>query len=89
MGEQLFDIVVTALAIAPITTGIVNKIKANSSIEGLTVIAMAIIIAMGLTGLVASVFDFPLAESLLVGFMAGWASVGAFEGFEHAKEFIE
>lgn len=89
MEEHFLALVIAASGIAPLTSGIVEVIKDNTAIEGLTVIAVAIIVAMSMLGLIAGVFELPMAESLLLGFITGWASVGAFNGVEQVKEKID
>lgn len=82
MEKEIMALVLSALVIAPVTTGIVEVIKNKSNIKGLSIILLAIILSMGLLGAVAYIFSYPVAESLLLGFLTGWASVGAFEGIE-------
>lgn len=89
MEEQLFAVVASAIACAPIVAGITSVFKKHTQIMGIEIILTALTIGLVLFGSVAFVFSFPLAESLLAGVLTGFASVGAFEGFEHAKEFIE
>lgn len=86
MKEEIMGLLLSALAIAPVTTGIVEVIKKNSNIKGLGVITLAVILSMALIGVAAYIFSYPLPESLLLGFLTGWASVGAFEGIEETKK---
>lgn len=88
MEEQLFTLIGSAIVCAPIVTGIIEAIKKKIDLEGLEVIAMAIITAVMLFGAVAYVFTLPMEESLLTGLLTGFASIGAFEGIEKTKEHI-
>lgn len=89
MGEDLLQLVTSAIGMSWVVAGIVQKIKENYPIEGLQVILVAIITGTVLLGCVALIFGHPLAESLLMGIITGFASIGAFEGYEKTKEQIQ
>ena len=83
--ETLMTLILTALAVAPFVTGIVQAIKKYVNIEGLQIIIVAVLTGVLLLGIVAYVFTLPLAESLLVGVLSGLASIGAFEAVNHTR----
>lgn len=83
---QILAVVASALVAAPVVTGITEAIKKNTGVEGLGVIITALITALALFGGVALVYGYPMGESLLTGLLAGFASIGAFEGIEQLKD---
>ncbi|WP_373807957.1 hypothetical protein [Jeotgalibaca porci] len=85
MKEQLMELIATSVALSFVVSGIVEAIKKNTQIAGIGIIITAILVGVGLLGAMALVFNFPLAESLLLGLLAGLASVGAFEGVKQVK----
>ena len=85
MKEQLMELIATSVALSFVVSGIVETIKRNTQIAGIGIIITAILVGVGLLGAMALVFNFPLAESLLLGLLAGLASVGAFEGVKQVK----
>lgn len=87
MEQQLFTVVASAIATAPVTMGITEVIKGHTNIKGIQIILTALSIAIALFGSFALVFDFPLAESLLTGVLSGFASVGAFKGIDEVREW--
>jgi len=84
--ETLMTLIVTALVISPVITGIVQAIKKYVDIDGLQIIVTAILTGIILLGMVAYVFSLPLAESLLLGLLSGLGSIGAFEGIDKTKK---
>ena len=84
--ETLMGLILSALALAPVVTGIVQAIKKYVDIQGMQIIVTAILTGVLLLGAVAWVFALPLAESLLLGVLSGLGSIGAFEGVAHARE---
>ncbi len=84
--ESLLAFISSAIALSFVVTGIVEAIKRNVDMTGLQTIAAAILIGVSLLGLYALVFDYPMAESLLLGLLSGLGSIGAFEGIKHVKE---
>ena len=84
--ESLLVFISSAVALSFVVTGIVEAIKSKVTMTGLQTIAVAILIGVSLLGLYAWVFDFPMAESLLLGLLSGLGSIGAFEGIKHVKE---
>lgn len=89
MEEQLLELVASAIAISWITAGITETIKRNTKAEGIAVIIIAVITGIVLLGAVAVIFGYPIPESLLMGIITGFASVGAFEGVDKTKERIK
>lgn len=89
MEEQLLALVASAIAISWITAGIVEPIKKSMNLEGIQVILTAVLVGTTLLGSAALIFGYPIAESLLMGIITGFASIGAFEGQEKGKEEIE
>ena len=53
---------------------------------GLQTIGVAILTGVLLLGLYAWVFDYPMAESLLLGLLSGLGSIGAFEAVDHVTK---
>ena len=84
--ESLLAFISSAVALSFAVTGIVEAIKRNVNMTGLQTIIVAILIGVSLLGLYALVFDYPMAESLLLGLLSGLGSIGAFEGIKQAKE---
>ena len=84
--ESLLVFISSAVALSFVVTGIVEAIKSKVTMTGLQTIAVAILIGVSLLGLYSWVFDFPMAESLLLGLLSGLGSIGAFEGIKHVKE---
>ena len=84
--ESLLAFISSAVALSFVVTGIVEAIKRNINITGLQTIGIAILTGGVLLGLYAWVFDYPMAESLLLGLLSGLGSIGAFEGIKHVKE---
>lgn len=84
--ESLLAFISSAVALSFVVTGIVEAIKSKVTMSGLQTIGVAILIGVSLLGLYAWVFDFPMAESLLLGLLSGLGSIGAFEGIKHVKE---
>ncbi|UJF15052.1 hypothetical protein LZ578_08570 [Jeotgalibaca sp. MA1X17-3] len=85
MENEIMQMVIVALASAPIVSGITNKIKENTGIEKIEVILTAILVGVALFGAVAYLRDYPLVESVLMGILSGFASVGAFESVKQTK----
>lgn len=86
MEEILLSLIGAALMASIAVSGIVQVIKKNSKIEGLWIIAVAVLVGVLLLGAIAVIFGLPLAENLLLGVLSGLASVGAFESYKHVKE---
>ena len=84
--ESLLAFISSAVALSFVVTGIVEAVKSKVAMTGLQTIVVAILIGVSLLGLYAWVFDFPMAESLLLGLLSGLGSIGAFEGIKHVKE---
>lgn len=84
--ETLMTLILSALVIAPIITGIVQAIKKYIDIQGGQIIIVAILTGVILLGAVAYVFTLPLAESLLLGVLSGIGSIGAFEGVKQVQK---
>ena len=84
--ESLLTFISSAVALSFVVTGIVEAIKRNVNMTGLQTIVVAILTGVILLGLFAWVFDYPMAESLLLGLLSGLGSIGAFEGIKHVKE---
>lgn len=89
MEEQLFTLILSAIACAPIVSGIIQVIKKHTNIAGIGIIILAPLTGITLFGAVALVFGFPVAESLLLGVLTGFASIGAFEGFKKVKGYTK
>lgn len=84
--ESLLTFISSAVALSFVVTGIVEAIKKYADLTGLQTIGIAILTGVLLLGLYALVFDYPIAESLLLGLLSGLGSIGAFEGIKHVKE---
>ena len=83
--ESLLALIGSAVALSVVVTGIVEAIKRNVNMTGLQTIVVAILTGVLLLGLFAWVFDYPMAESLLLGLLSGLGSIGAFEAVDHVK----
>ena len=83
--ESLLAFISSAVALSFVVTGIVEAIKRNVDMTGLQTIVVAILTGVVLLGLFAWVFDYPMAESLLLGLLSGLGSIGAFEAVDHVK----
>ena len=83
--ESLLALIGSAVALSVVVTGIVEAIKRNVNMTGLQTIVIAILTGVLLLGLYAWVFDYPMAESLLLGLLSGLGSIGAFEAVDHVK----
>ena len=83
--ESLIALIGSAVALSVVVTGIVEAIKRNVDMTGLQTIVVAILTGVLLLGLYAWVFDYPMAESLLLGLLSGLGSIGAFEAVDHVK----
>ena len=83
--ESLLTFISSAVALSFVVTGIVEAIKRNVDMTGLQTIVVAILTGVVLLGLFAWVFDYPMAESLLLGLLSGLGSIGAFEAVDHVK----
>ena len=81
--ESLLALIGSAVALSVVVTGIVEAIKRNVDMTGLQTIVVAILTGVVLLGLFAWVFDYPMAESLLLGLLSGLGSIGAFEAVDH------
>ena len=81
--ESLLALIGSAVALSVVVTGIVEAIKRNVNMTGLQTIVVAILTGVLLLGLFAWVFDYPMAESLLLGLLSGLGSIGAFEAVDH------
>ena len=81
--ESLLAFISSAIALSFVVTGIVEAIKRNVDMTGLQTIVVAILTGVLLLGLYAWVFDYPMAESLLLGLLSGLGSIGAFEAVDH------
>ena len=85
MVESLLAFISSAVALSFLVTGIVEAIKSKVTMTGLQTIVIAILTGVLLLGLYAWVFDYPMAESLLLGLLSGLGSIGAFEAVDHVK----
>ena len=83
--ESLLAFIGSAIALSVVVTGIVEAIKSKVTMTGLQTIVIAILTGVLLLGLFAWVFDYPMAESLLLGLLSGLGSIGAFEAVDHVK----
>ena len=83
--ESLLAFISSAVALSFVVTGIVEAIKSKVVMTGLQTIVIAILTGVLLLGLYAWVFDYPMAESLLLGLLSGLGSIGAFEAVDHVK----
>lgn len=83
--ESLLAFISSAVALSFVVTGIVEAIKSKVTMTGLQTIVIAILTGVLLLGLYAWVFDYPMAESLLLGLLSGLGSIGAFEAVDHVK----
>ena len=83
--ESLLAFISSAVAVSFVVTGIVEAIKSKITMTGLQTIVIAILTGILLLGLYAWVFDYPMAESLLLGLLSGLGSIGAFEAVDHVK----
>ena len=84
--ESLLALIGSAVALSVVVTGIVEAIKRNVDMTGLQTIGIAILTGVLLLGLYAWVFDYPMAESLLLGLLSGLGSIGAFEAVDHVTK---
>ena len=82
---SLLAFISSAVALSFVVTGIVEAIKSKVTMTGLQTIVIAILTGVLLLGLYAWVFDYPMAESLLLGLLSGLGSIGAFEAVDHVK----
>ncbi|MGB3161535.1 MAG: hypothetical protein WBA84_09845 [Carnobacterium sp.] len=85
MEEILMTLVLSAIGGSVVVSGITEVVKQNSKLSGIWVIVFSLVTGIVLFGTIAVVFDLPLAESLLTGFLTGWASVGAFNSYKQSK----
>lgn len=85
MEEILTTLILSAIGGSMVVSGITEVVKQNSKLSGIWVIVFALITGVVLFGAIALVFDLPLAQSLLTGFLTGWASVGAFNTYKESK----
>lgn len=85
IAESLLAFISSAVALSFVVTGIVEAIKSRVTMTGLQTIVIAILTGILLLGLYAWVFDYPMAESLLLGLLSGLGSIGAFEAVDHVK----
>ena len=83
--ESLLAFISSAIALSFVVTGIVEAVKSKVAMTGLQTIVVAILTGVVLLGLFAWVFDYPMAESLLLGLLSGLGSIGAFEAVDHVK----
>ena len=83
--ESLLAFISSAIALSFVVTGIVEAVKSKVAMTGLQTIVIAILTGVLLLGLYAWVFDYPMAESLLLGLLSGLGSIGAFEAVDHVK----
>ncbi len=83
--ESLLAFISSAVALSFVVTGIVEAIKSKVTMTGLQTIVIAVLTGVLLLGLYAWVFDYPMAESLLLGLLSGLGSIGAFEAVDHVK----
>ncbi len=81
--ESLLAFISSAVALSFVVTGIVEAVKSKVAMTGLQTIVIAILTGVLLLGLYAWVFDYPMAESLLLGLLSGLGSIGAFEAVDH------
>jgi predicted cation transporter len=86
--DTLMGLIGAAVIISAVVTGIVEAIKRKVEMTGLQTIILAILTGVLLLGLVAFVFDYPMAESLLLGLLSGLGSIGAFEGIDKTRKKI-
>ena len=84
--ESLLAFISSAVALSFVVTGIVEAIKSKVTMTGLQTIVIAILTGVLLLGLYAWVFDYPMAESLLLGLLSGLGSIGAFEAVDHVTK---
>lgn len=85
MEDILMTLVLSAIGGSFVVSGITEVVKQNSNLSGIWVIVFALITGVVLFGAIALVFALPLAESLLLGVLTGWASVGAFNSYKQTK----
>ena len=83
--ESLLAFISSAIALSFVVTGIVEAVKSKVAMTGLQTIVIAILTGVLLLGLYAWVFDYPMAESILLGLLSGLGSIGAFEAVDHVK----
>lgn len=83
MEQEIMSLLVTAIACAAPVTGITQVIKNKTSAEGLQVIIIAVITGILLLTAIGYIANYPIAESILIGVLSGFASVGAFESVKH------
>ena len=84
--ESLLAFISSAVALSFVVTGIVEAVKSKVAMTGLQTIVIAILTGVLLLGLYAWVFDYPMAESLLLGLLSGLGSIGAFEAVDHVTK---
>ena len=84
--DSLIAFISSAVALSFVVTGIVEAIKRYVNMTGLHTIIVAVLTGVLLLGLYAWVFDYPMAESLLLGLLSGLGSIGAFETVDHIKK---
>ena len=85
--ESLLAFISSAIALSFVVTGIVEAVKSKVAMTGLQTIVLAILTGVLLLGLYAWVFDYPMAESLLLGLLSGLGSIGAFEAVDHVTKY--
>jgi len=85
MESILTTLILSAIGGSVVVSGITEVVKQNSKLSGIWVIVFALVVGVVLFGSIALVFNLPLAESLLTGFLTGWASVGAFNSYSQTK----
>lgn len=88
MEEVLMKLISSAVGGSLVVSGITQVVKQNSKLSGIWVIVFAVITGVVLFGLIALVFNLPLAESLLLGLLTGFASVGAFSTYKETKKEV-
>ena len=84
--ESLLAFISSAIALSFVVTGIVEAVKSKVAMTGLQTIVIAILTGVLLLGLYAWGFDYPMAESLLLGLLSGLGSIGAFEAVDHVTK---
>lgn len=85
MESILTTLILSAIGGSVVVSGITEVVKQNSKLSGIWVIVFALVVGVVLFGAIALVFNLPLAESLLTGFLTGWASVGAFNSYNQTR----
>lgn len=85
MENVLLTLITSAIAGSFVISGITEVVKQNTRLQGVWVIVFSVVLGTSLFGVIAFVYELPLAESLLLGFVTGLAGVGAFNGFQQIK----